>query len=691
MKTLQIFFTANRKIIIILCVAFFFYGLVGIEQAHAGISDKVGDAVAEFILWISISLGGFVAAIGGVLLDASITHTVLKMGELLNPSSGLGGLGVGVQEIWKVLRDIINILFIFGLIYIGIRTILDSNDSDTRRTLGRLIIAALMINFSLYITQAIVDFTNVASLQIYKQIIGANAVYIGDSIVSKSISGAFVDIAGMTSFLGADPATNLKTWAQIFVYAIFMMFFLIVAGMVFAMGALLLIRRFISLTLYMILSPAMFIGFILPNFASKQKEWWDGFLKQAFFAPAFLFMLYLSLVVLQRMQSVLFAGKNPQYEDMMAGKDMDPGAITIVLFFCVAIGFLYASIKVGEMMGVAGASGSLKILDNMRNGAQGMLQRSAGGATFGLAGRAGRNIVGLGAHTLSEKDWLKDKASERSWGGTFARGVLKSSRVVGNASFDARQTGLISKDFGTGRKGGYKSVTEEIEKKEKGFAKSLDEVGDDDEKVKELTDIKIIQEKKLVQLKKDKLAIKPENVEDKQKNFEDIESTEKAIKQADEDIKREKNRRQIGSNADNQNLSNTTTQIKEIEGKIKEYNKSFIETQKDIAKALEAKDEEALAKAKNEAQSLVSQTLEENKKLKELRKKQKEQLGTLGYAGVLEKRDFLSSAIYARLWGQDRSAGEAIRKQYEKAVKKSKEEAANDGLKDAIKESAKKD
>lgn len=409
LKFLQKIFTTNHQALLlgIFFLLTTFFPLISLAQANnpvAALGGWVGASLAWLVYGIALGIGGMITGLGAVLLDLSFLQVVLNFGELAGPQSDLG---IGVQGLWQVVRDILNILFIFGFIYMGIRTILNSEDSGTRRTLGLLIIAALMINFSLYITQVVVDFSNIAAVQIYNQI-----SFQGNENTTKiiglfpvgqgSISSAFLDVAGVSSIFGSLPSG--VDAGKIMIFSIFMMIFLIIAGIVFAMGAFLLISRFIALVIYMILSPVMFLGFILPSLAGKQKEWWGGFLKQAFFAPAFLFMLYLSLVVLQRLRGVIGISSDTAFTDMVGGNEISGGFFTMLLFYIMMIGFLYASIKVAQAMGVAGASGSLKALDSMgkaaRGAAQGFAYRTTVG--FGLSGLV-KGMDALDRRAESEK------------------------------------------------------------------------------------------------------------------------------------------------------------------------------------------------------------------------------------------------------------------------------------------------
>jgi hypothetical protein len=119
------------------------------------------------VLWTLVNnVFGFLIGAGGVVLDFAVTKYVVGFGD----TWGVGGTGTGIggaiDLTWAMVRDIFNIGFIFGLIWLGFKMILRSDDSTTRRTLITLILAALLVNFSLYITKFVVDFTNLLATQI---------------------------------------------------------------------------------------------------------------------------------------------------------------------------------------------------------------------------------------------------------------------------------------------------------------------------------------------------------------------------------------------------------------------------------------------------------------------------------------------------------------------------------------------
>jgi hypothetical protein len=102
------------------------------------------------------------------------------------------------------------------------------------------------------------------------------------------------------------------------------------------------------------------------------------------------------------------------YGEVLKGGAMDINEFGIFLFFGITIGFIYASVKVGDMMGIAGAGTTLKMIDGARKGIQGA-----------VAGAAYRGTVGAGLNRVVKGiDSLDQKAEAGSKGARFARTII---------------------------------------------------------------------------------------------------------------------------------------------------------------------------------------------------------------------------------------------------------------------------
>ena len=114
------------------------------ESILAGVGNLML-MIASRILWIA-----------GLLMDLSVSYGI-NMGKIL--------IDIPIVTVgWRIIRDLINVSFIFVLIYAGIRLILGL-DSGVKKTLVNIVLAALLMNFSLFFTKVIIDAGNIATIR----------------------------------------------------------------------------------------------------------------------------------------------------------------------------------------------------------------------------------------------------------------------------------------------------------------------------------------------------------------------------------------------------------------------------------------------------------------------------------------------------------------------------------------------
>lgn len=345
-------------LLVFVLVSFFLPGeiLAGdtLDQFDPTINNNAGWFESRFnkaVYGIAVTIGGLFVWAGGWLLNHAVNVFVLQMGEWLN-----GNLGIAVNMIWTIVRDTINITFIFALIYLGLRTIWNADDTGTKRQLALLIMAALLINFSLLITKLVVDFSNVAAIQIY------NAAFVpatdsdeGLVFARDGISSYFMNLIQLQTF--AVPASDEDKIALggIVGFSVIMMIFLIATGLIFAAGAVMLTIRFIALVLLMMFSPVMFLGWIIPPLKSYADRWKSALLSYSFFAPAFLFLVYLAFYTLNMLKYAedFIDADNPNYADALSGNS---SAVVMILFLFVSLGFMIAALLVGRQMSMVGST-----------------------------------------------------------------------------------------------------------------------------------------------------------------------------------------------------------------------------------------------------------------------------------------------------------------------------------------------
>jgi hypothetical protein len=382
--------------------------------------DSENETSSMIYNW-GIPLGGWIASLGGSIFDGAIDQVVLKMGcwfvdDKCSDTGANGAIGAVVNSLWIVIRDLFNILFIFSLIYIGLKTIW-SNDSSTKKALGLLIAAALLINFSLYVTKVIVDMSNYAAVAIHDQatkgitlekggygteVIDKKTGEVITTITAgdgKSLSGAYMQAFSLSSFFAGNNLED-KSTGKIFLFVMVFLLVSITLGIILAWGGIMLVARFVALIIFMIFSPAMFLGWVLPQFQKYSDKWWQQFLSYAFFAPAYIFMLYLGLYTLIQLEG---AYTSTYADAIYKGGD----SFSIFIFFVIGIVFLVAATKVGESMGIAGSNAAMGTLKGAKNKIQGGI---VGGTKYGV-GYGASATTGLGARKIGK--WMDNGRDEK--------------------------------------------------------------------------------------------------------------------------------------------------------------------------------------------------------------------------------------------------------------------------------------
>ena len=125
-------------------------GAAGTDTA-AYIGDATFGNLGKFIGWLIFSISTWMLGAAGALLDLTI-KTSLNTSNFASAAVASG---------WTSVRDLVNMFFIFALLYIAIGTILQLEKVNTKKTLASLIVVGLLVNFSLFATKVVIDVSNV--------------------------------------------------------------------------------------------------------------------------------------------------------------------------------------------------------------------------------------------------------------------------------------------------------------------------------------------------------------------------------------------------------------------------------------------------------------------------------------------------------------------------------------------------
>ncbi len=615
------------------------------------------------------TIGAMFAWIGGFLLDVSISVFVANMAG----AASYMGLTSVVVALWEVIRDAVNLLFIFSLIWIGFQTILGTGGANTKKWVANLVIAALLINFSLYITQVVIDFSNVTAFQISKmmqtearpdKILGIEVNKISSGFVAKTNLQNFPKTSqeSLTNLMG--PNSGFDGFVAALAMGFVVMLMLIIMGFVFAAGAVILFTRFIVLTFLMVFSPLLFMSWIFPALGGYGSRVSKMLISQAIVGPIFIFMLYFSYRALEGFSRL--------------GADGKEYTITnILVYFIVVIGFVCLSLVAAKSFGAYGAGQAVSMGKSVGKWARLRAGNAAGSAVFGSSAALMRSTIGNRAQRAAESGQLLDRAKNGGIGGWAARRQLSALKTVGDSSLDVRKIGGVGKSLGIGEgaKGGYKTMRSNYAKAQKDFADSLGEVGDDDLKVKEYSDKAKDLENKLKDAKDEYEAIPKANTAARKAFRENtLEPTERALKEAKVTVQREKSRRQVGSVEYNAIKTETEKALKAEEAVYKKHQEAISNS----------KTYEEQAAHKKAWRASVKKIAKYKKDLKDAGKSEG------GYAAKLSNTSTLTSLFSGQLPSFNKKAGKEIEEKYSKKFKQNDDDKRFGAVVDAVKDGAKK-
>ncbi|MBI5530270.1 MAG: hypothetical protein HY918_02095 [Candidatus Doudnabacteria bacterium] len=244
---------------------------------------------------------------------------------------------------WEVVRNICNIFFVIALIIIAMATLFRVDSYQFRSLLVQLILAALMVNFSLVIAQAILGLADTIQAQFLPSNVEVIRSLAKDLMVNTYRDIYYQNPFGDSSFSGI-------------VKPLFFLALALGSFTVFAAIAAFLVIRIVALWVLLLISPIAYAAGALPATASYRKTWWDYFIKYAFFTPIMAFFLNLTAVIANTYKTnpVLQSINDGTLTQNLGGSDI-AGFVFKVASNILLLIFLFASLMVAEKFGVMGA------------------------------------------------------------------------------------------------------------------------------------------------------------------------------------------------------------------------------------------------------------------------------------------------------------------------------------------------
>jgi len=399
---MKIFFKKNKNSIIFFSciilgsVVFLFFP----NLAQAGI----GNSIAKLIAWILLPVIWLLGKL--VSLFLSILIAIAQYNDFIKSAAVTYG--------WTIVRDFANMFFVLILLVIAFATILRVESYNLKTWLPKLVIMAILINFSKLICGVIIDFAQVIMLTF----LGA---------VKEITGGTMIELLGVSKILEFNESEvegiELSGWT-ILSSVILGVIMMIVAVVVIVVMLMMIIVRMVMIWIYIVLSPLAYLLASFPQGKKYSERWWSDFSKNVIVGPIIAFFLWLSFASLGGVEG---SAEMEKMGPAVAGVDVDSSSVSATITtagsfehmikFLVSIGMLVGGLMIAQEMG--GMAGKIA--------GKGMakLQSMGAGAVKGVQ-RGAKRVTGIERAQNAVKAYKAKKESERQATAQRDAGVIQT-------------------------------------------------------------------------------------------------------------------------------------------------------------------------------------------------------------------------------------------------------------------------
>lgn len=377
--------------------------------------SSLGTCVVYFASYLLNSLIGFFVTLG-----ATFVAGFLQLNGHLYDSPA-------VQTGFSITLSFANLGFVLAIIIIAIATILRNQNYGIKQLLWKLVVMAILVNFGLVVTRPIVSFSDSISGYFIGQMGGSNAGLVtnitnafqpqtytsgqpatsgagntnwwalgGSAIGGVTVTGiciaAGVVTAGLASLAcviggvvggyfataGIQTVSSLASgtnFSDLFVQAIIGMISssIILAMFAFTLMALaiLLLVRYVYLTILLILLPLAWLAWVFPGLGKHFEKWWSLFIRWTFFPALSLFFIYLTLLIVVNIGPSDQAGYAQTALGITAGQtsvstaDAKRTGVGMQTLMDIALcGMMMGGLYAANELGIAGADTAMKYAES---------------------------------------------------------------------------------------------------------------------------------------------------------------------------------------------------------------------------------------------------------------------------------------------------------------------------------------
>lgn len=406
-------FFANKKVSSLILVISLVIGSFGMANfAWAGPIDA---AVTMVIGWVA----SLIIVVCGWILTIAISSiiTITSYNNFISEPS--------IVQAWVIVRDLCNMFFVLILLVIAFATILRIPNYEWKKLLPKLLIMAILINFSKTICGLLIDFSQVILLTFTNAFSGGG----GNFIAMLGVENFLTVAKSKSDFWGINEGTlNLTNTVAAMMFVIIL---LIVATVAMVAIMIVFLMRMIMLWIYIILSPLAYLLMAFPAGQKYASQWWSDFIKYLINGPVLAFFIWLALIVMSNPPPF---DKSIFFDKGTLGSGADNQLIKALqgdtfIRFILAIGLLVGGLMISQQIGGIGSAMGMNMLNNLKSKGIGALKTAAGvPLAAGMAlGKFGLFKAGRMADTLQMKGQ-----------GLLAKGVSKVTKGYFGEKYQAK-------------------------------------------------------------------------------------------------------------------------------------------------------------------------------------------------------------------------------------------------------------
>ena len=248
-------------------------------------SFLIGNHAMAFDLGVTVAqllghiLSAIIYALGIILTTLfKILIWVAKYNDFINSGA--------VKNGWTIVRDLCNMFFVLILLIIAFATILRMESYNWKKMLPKLLIMAVLINFSKTICGIFIDFAQVIMLTFvngFGEMAEGNLTTMLGIDKIMQIKAESADVAGVTA---------LSIFGSYLLALVYVLISLIVITVLIAV----LVMRMVMLWIYVVLSPLAYLLSAFPQGQKYSSQWWGEFSRNVIIGPVLAFFIWLSFV-----------------------------------------------------------------------------------------------------------------------------------------------------------------------------------------------------------------------------------------------------------------------------------------------------------------------------------------------------------------------------------------------------------